>query len=40
MGFAKSTICADSAEQKSIDEIKRAGVPRIKPCAKGKGSIL
>ncbi len=40
MGFAKSTICADSAEQKSIDEIKRAGVLRIKPCAKGKGSIL
>lgn len=40
MGFAKSIICADSAEQKSIDEIKKAGVPRIKPCAKGKGSIL
>ena len=40
MGFAKSIICADSAEQKSIDEIKKAGVPRIKPCVKGKGSIL
>ena len=40
MGFAKSIICADSAEQKSIDEIKRLGVPRIKPCIKGKGSIL
>ena len=40
MGFAKSTICADSAEQKSIDEIKRMGVPRIMPCVKGKGSIL
>ena len=40
MGFAKSIICADSAEQKSIDEIKKAGIPRIKPCAKGKGSIL
>lgn len=40
MGFAKSVICADSAEQKSIDEIKKAGIPRIKPCAKGKGSIL
>lgn len=40
MGFAKSIICADSAEQKSIDEIKRLGVPRIKPCVKGKGSIL
>lgn len=40
MGFAKSVICADSAEQKSIDEIKRLGVPRIKPCVKGKGSVL
>lgn len=40
MGFAKSVICADSAEQKSIDEIKKMGVPRIKPCVKGKGSIL
>lgn len=40
MGFAKSVIMADSAEQKSIDEIKRAGVPRIKPCVKGKGSVL
>lgn len=40
MGFSKSIILADSAEQKSIDEIKRLGVPRIKPCAKGKGSIL
>ena len=40
MGFAKSLIMADSAEQKSIEEIKRAGVNRIKPCAKGKGSIL
>lgn len=40
MGFAKSIICADSAEQKSIDEIKRLGIPRIKPCVKGKGSVL
>ena len=40
MGFAKSLIIADSAEQKSIDEIKRAGIQRIKPSAKGKGSIL
>lgn len=40
MGFAKSIICADSAEQKSIDEIKRLGISRIKPCVKGKGSIL
>ena len=40
MGFAKSVICADSAEQKSIDEIKRLGIPRIRPCVKGKGSVL
>ena len=39
-GFAKSIIKADSAEQKSIDEIKRAGVYRISPCVKGQGSIL
>lgn len=40
IGFGKSVIMADSAEQKSIDEIKRLGVQRIKPCVKGKGSIL
>ena len=39
-GLAKSTIIADSAEQKSIEEIKRAGVYRIKPAVKGGGSIL
>ena len=40
MGFAKSIIMADSAEQKSIEEIKRKGIQRIKPCVKGQGSIL
>lgn len=40
LGFAKSTIIADAAEQKSIEEIKRAGVTRIKPAVKGQGSIL
>ena len=40
MGFAKSVIIADSAEQKSIEEIKREGVTRIRPATKGKGSIL
>ena len=40
LGFVKSTIMADAAEQKSIDEIKRLGVYRIKPCVKGQGSIL
>lgn len=40
MGFAKSTIIADCAEQKSIEEIKRLGVTRIKASAKGKDSII
>lgn len=39
-GIAKEVIVADSAEKKSIDEIKRAGVPRIKPAVKGQGSVL
>ena len=38
-GYAKEQIIADSAEQKSIEEIKRAGIPRIKPAAKGPDSI-
>lgn len=40
MGFKKSDIIADSAEQKSIEEIKRMGVMRISPCAKGPDSII
>lgn len=36
----KEVIIADSAEQKSIEEIKRAGVPRIRPATKGQGSVL
>lgn len=39
-GFAKSSIIAGSAEQKSIEEIKREGISRIKPATKGQGSIL
>lgn len=39
-GYAKETIIADSAEPKSIQEIKIAGVPRITAAAKGKDSIL
>lgn len=39
MGLSKSTIIADSAEQKSIEEIRRAGISRIKPAVKGQGSI-
>ena len=40
LGFRKSDIVADSAEQKSIEEIKRMGIPRIVPCAKGPDSII
>lgn len=40
MGFSKSVIMADSAEEKSIEEIRRQGIQRIRPCSKGKGSIL
>ena len=40
LGFSKSTIIADSAEVKSIEELRRAGLYRIYPAAKGQGSIL
>ena len=40
LGFAKSVIIADCSEQKSIEEIKRKGITRIKPCSKGKDSII
>lgn len=40
LGFSKSTIVADSAEKKSIEEIKRKGIKRIIPCAKGPDSII
>lgn len=40
MGLQKSVIIADSSEQKSIEEIKRAGIPHIKAAEKGKGSIM
>lgn len=39
-GYAKEIIIADSAEKKSIDEIKREGIPRIRAAVKGQGSIL
>lgn len=40
LGFSKSTIIADAAEPKSIEEIKRAGINKIKACKKGADSIL
>lgn len=40
LGFSKSVIIADAAEQKSIEEIKRTGVLKIKPSKKGADSII
>ena len=40
LGFSKSTIIADSAEPKSIEELKRDGIVRIRESVKGKDSIL
>lgn len=40
LGFSKSTIIADSAEPKSIEEIKRGGIIKIKPATKGPDSVL
>ena len=40
LGFAKSTIIGDSAEAKSIEELKKAGLYRIQPATKGQGSVL
>lgn len=40
LGFAKSVIIADSAEQKSITELKHNGITRVRPCEKGADSII
>ena len=40
LGLAKERIIADSAEQKSIEEIRLLGVPRIRPSRKGPDSVL
>lgn len=40
MGFSKSIIIADSAEKKSIAELKEYGLQRIRESDKGKGSVL
>lgn len=39
LGFSKSVIIADSSEQKSIEEIKRGGIIKIKPATKGPDSV-
>lgn len=40
LGLSKSIIIADSAEQKSIEEIRRLNVTRIRPARKGPDSII
>lgn len=40
LGFAKCQIKADSAEPKSIEELRRKGITRISACSKGKDSII
>ena len=39
-GYAKERIIGDSSEPKSIDDIKKQGIYRIKGARKGKDSIL
>jgi phage terminase large subunit len=40
LGFSKSVIIADAAEPKSIEEIKKAGIQKIRACKKGPDSIM
>ena len=40
LGFSKSVIIADSAEQKSIQELRRCGISRIRASVKGPDSII
>ena len=39
-GYSKEKITADSAEPKSIEELRRLGLRRVKAARKGKDSIL
>lgn len=40
LGYRKEVITCDSAEPKSIDELKRNGLERVRPAIKGKDSII
>ncbi|KAF0092184.1 MAG: phage terminase large subunit PBSX family [Fusobacteria bacterium] len=40
LGYSKEVITADSAEQKSIAEIKKYGISRIKEARKGPDSVI
>ncbi|MEJ9158871.1 terminase large subunit, partial [Bacillus cereus] len=39
-GYIRQRIIADSADPKSIEELKRLGVSKIKPSRKGNDSVL
>lgn len=39
-GYRKERIVADSAEPKSIDELRQLGLPRVAAAVKGKDSII
>lgn len=39
-GYTRQVITADSAEQKSIEEMRQYGVTRIRPAKKGAGSVM
>ena len=39
-GYRKERIIADSAEPKSIDELRQLGLPRVAAAVKGKDSII
>lgn len=40
MGYSKEVITADPAEPKSIDELRRFGIERVRKAHKGKDSII
>lgn len=40
MGYRKAKIVADSAEPKSIEELRQAGIVGIRPARKGRDSIM
>ena len=40
MGYGKEVIVADSAEPKSIEELRQNGLERVKGVKKGKDSVL
>jgi len=40
LGYSKADIIADSAEPKSIEELRRAGIRRIRESVKGPDSII